>query len=66
MIRNFVGGAISWLNPNDIENITVLKDAVSMANDSCGQQIMRVRRKQIRSIWMDRVIRFLQMRFIEN
>ena len=27
MIRNFVGGAISWLNPNDIENITVLKDA---------------------------------------
>ncbi len=30
------------------------------------QQIMRVRRKQIRSIWMDRVIRFLQMRFIEN
>lgn len=38
----------------------------SMANDSCGQQIMRVRRKQIRSIWMDRVIRFLQMRFIEN
>lgn len=38
----------------------------SMANDSCGQQIMRVRRKQIRSIWIDRVIRFLQMRFIEN
>lgn len=31
MIRNFVGGAISWLNPNDIENITVLKDAVSTA-----------------------------------
>ena len=23
-------------------------------------------RKQIRGIWMDRVIRFLQMRFIEN
>ena len=42
------------------------KVAGSMANDSCGQQIMRVRRKQIRSIWMDRVIRFLQMRFIEN
>ncbi len=31
MIRNFVGGAISWLNPNDIETITVLKDAVSTA-----------------------------------
>lgn len=27
MVRNFVGNAISWLNPNDIENITVLKDA---------------------------------------
>ena len=27
MIRNFVGSSISWLNPNDIENITVLKDA---------------------------------------
>ena len=31
MIRNFVGGAISWLNPNDIETVTVLKDAVSTA-----------------------------------
>ncbi|MFR7811642.1 MAG: TonB-dependent receptor plug domain-containing protein, partial [Butyricimonas faecihominis] len=31
MIRDFVGGAISWLNPNDIESITVLKDAVSTA-----------------------------------
>lgn len=27
MIRNFVGSAISWLDPNDIETITVLKDA---------------------------------------
>lgn len=27
MIRNFVGSAISWLDPNDIDNITVLKDA---------------------------------------
>lgn len=27
MIANFVGSAISWLNPNDIEDITVLKDA---------------------------------------
>ena len=27
MVRNFVGNAISWLNPNDIESITVLKDA---------------------------------------
>ncbi|WP_065220684.1 MULTISPECIES: SusC/RagA family TonB-linked outer membrane protein [Butyricimonas] len=31
MIRNFVGGAISWLNPNDIETVTVLKDAASTA-----------------------------------
>lgn len=31
MIRDFVGGAISWLNPNDIENVTVLKDAASTA-----------------------------------
>ena len=31
MIKNFVGGAISWLNPNDIEDITVLKDASSTA-----------------------------------
>ncbi len=29
MIKDFVGNAISWLNPNDIENITVLKDAAS-------------------------------------
>ncbi|MDR0544741.1 MAG: SusC/RagA family TonB-linked outer membrane protein [Odoribacteraceae bacterium] len=27
MIRAFVGSAIAWLNPNDIEDITVLKDA---------------------------------------
>lgn len=27
MVRNFVGNAISWLNPNDIQDITVLKDA---------------------------------------
>lgn len=27
MIRNFVGSSISWLNPNDIDQITVLKDA---------------------------------------
>lgn len=27
VIKNFVGGAISWLNPNDIDNIVVLKDA---------------------------------------
>lgn len=27
MVKDFVGNAISWLNPNDIENITVLKDA---------------------------------------
>lgn len=31
MIKNFVGGAISWLNPNDIDNIVVLKDASSTA-----------------------------------
>lgn len=31
MIRSFVGGAISWLNPNDIENISVLKDASATA-----------------------------------
>lgn len=31
MIRTFVGSAISWLNPNDIETITVLKDAASTA-----------------------------------
>lgn len=27
MIRNFIGNAIAWLNPNDIEDITILKDA---------------------------------------
>ena len=27
MLTNFVGNSIAWLNPNDIENITVLKDA---------------------------------------
>lgn len=26
-VRNFIGNAVSWLNPNDIEDITVLKDA---------------------------------------
>ena len=31
MIRDFVGGAISWLNPSDIDNVTVLKDAASTA-----------------------------------
>lgn len=31
MIKNFVGGAIAWLNPNDIQDITVLKDASSTA-----------------------------------
>lgn len=30
-LRMFVGNAISWLNPNDIEDITVLKDASSTA-----------------------------------
>jgi TonB-linked SusC/RagA family outer membrane protein len=30
-VRNFVGNAISWLNPNDIEDITVLKDASATA-----------------------------------
>lgn len=29
VIRDFVGGAISWLNPSDIEDITVLKDAAA-------------------------------------
>lgn len=29
VIRDFVGGAIAWLNPNDIEDITVLKDAAA-------------------------------------
>ncbi|HEV2830829.1 MAG TPA: TonB-dependent receptor plug domain-containing protein, partial [Hanamia sp.] len=27
MVRTFIGNSISWLNPNDIEDITVLKDA---------------------------------------
>ncbi len=31
MIREFVGGAVSWLNPNDIADITVLKDASATA-----------------------------------
>lgn len=31
MMRNFVGGAVSWLNPYDIEDITVLKDASATA-----------------------------------
>ena len=31
MMKDFVGGAISWLNPNDIEDITVLKDASATA-----------------------------------
>lgn len=30
-VRNFVGSAISWLNPNDIDDITVLKDASATA-----------------------------------
>lgn len=30
-IRNFVGNSISWLNPMDIDNITVLKDASATA-----------------------------------
>ena len=31
MIRNFVGSAISWLNPSDIKDVTVLKDASATA-----------------------------------
>lgn len=31
IIRNFVGSAISWLNPSDIKDVTVLKDASSTA-----------------------------------
>ena len=31
MMRDFIGSAISWLNPNDIEDITVLKDASATA-----------------------------------
>jgi len=30
-IRNYVGNSISWLNPNDIESLTVLKDASATA-----------------------------------
>lgn len=29
MIRNFIGNSIAWLNPNDIEDVTVLKDAAA-------------------------------------
>ncbi len=31
MIKNFIGGAVSWLNPHDIADVTVLKDAASTA-----------------------------------
>nr|WP_315424303.1 SusC/RagA family TonB-linked outer membrane protein [uncultured Pedobacter sp.] len=31
VIRNFVGNSIRWLNPMDIEDITVLKDAAATA-----------------------------------
>ena len=31
VIRNFVGSAIAWLNPSDIQDITVLKDASATA-----------------------------------
>lgn len=31
MMKDFIGGAISWLNPNDIDEITVLKDASATA-----------------------------------
>lgn len=30
-LKNFIGSAISWLNPYDIEDITILKDAASTA-----------------------------------
>lgn len=30
-IKQLAGNAISWLNPNDIESITVLKDASATA-----------------------------------
>lgn len=30
-VRDFVGNSIAWLNPNDIEDITVLKDAAATA-----------------------------------
>ena len=31
IMKDFIGSAVSWLNPNDIESITVLKDAVATA-----------------------------------
>lgn len=31
VIRNFVGSAIAWLNPSDIKDVTVLKDASATA-----------------------------------
>lgn len=31
MMKDFIGSAVSWLNPNDIESITVLKDAATTA-----------------------------------
>ena len=31
MMKDFIGGAVAWLNPNDIEDITVLKDASATA-----------------------------------
>ncbi|MEQ2975084.1 SusC/RagA family TonB-linked outer membrane protein [Butyricimonas faecihominis] len=31
LMRDFVGGAIDWLNPSEIEDITVLKDAAATA-----------------------------------
>ncbi|HVW62227.1 MAG TPA: SusC/RagA family TonB-linked outer membrane protein [Puia sp.] len=29
MVRNYIGNGIAWLNPNDIEDVTVLKDAAA-------------------------------------
>lgn len=31
MMKDFIGGAVSWLNPHDIKDITVLKDASATA-----------------------------------
>lgn len=31
VVRNFVGSAIAWLNPSDIDEVTVLKDASATA-----------------------------------
>jgi TonB-linked SusC/RagA family outer membrane protein len=31
MMRQYIGGSVSWLNPHDIEDITVLKDASATA-----------------------------------